>query len=167
MIYYICTYQFLGTAKPLDEIKAGFMAELQMPNTEQQSGAELKDIKKIIGESAWEYDQRFRDLISRLSYPINEIQHKEGFIQGLLPLTRMPLMRRKWTTQQEALAQAIYIEAINGYQGAAIRACAATIPLTSATPELVQFQSQLSALAKQIQKMNRTKMDKEEVWCKV
>jgi hypothetical protein len=50
---------------------------------------------------------------------------------------------------------------MNGYPGT----MRATMPSTSATPELAQFQSQLSTFAEPIQEMNRSKVKIEKVWC--
>ena len=38
------------------EIKTRFIVEFQISNLEQQSCDELKEIKQMVGESAWEYD---------------------------------------------------------------------------------------------------------------
>jgi hypothetical protein len=45
-----------GIAKTLYEVRVGFIAKFQNPNLEQQSCTELKNIKYIVDESAWEYN---------------------------------------------------------------------------------------------------------------
>lgn len=59
-IFNLCKVHQLGRVEhTLDELKHKFIIELQKPKSEQQSIAELKDIKNIVGETTWEYVQRF------------------------------------------------------------------------------------------------------------
>jgi hypothetical protein len=104
----------VGTTRTFDEVRQAFIVEFQKLKTEQQSCAKLKDIKQVVGETAWEYDQRFWDLMSRLTYQIHDTQHKEWFIGGLLPLTWIPLMQQRWGSQREAFKQAMRIESMAG-----------------------------------------------------
>nr|KUM45298.1 hypothetical protein ABT39_MTgene3471 [Picea glauca] len=81
----------------MNEVKQAFIVEFQKPKIEQQSYVEMKNIKQILGESAWEYDKRFRDFMSRLTYQIHDAQHKEWFIGGLRYFTRMPATNMGFT----------------------------------------------------------------------
>jgi hypothetical protein len=72
----------------------------------------LREIKQRDNESAWEYNQIFKDVIGKLENPIHEDHQREWFIQGLLPLTRIPLTQQRITTLGEALEQAMKIEAM-------------------------------------------------------
>lgn len=59
----------------------------------------------------WEYsDHQFRDKIDRLTFLINDTHHKEWFIQGLFPITKVPLMQQKIVTPGQALKQVKIIE---------------------------------------------------------
>jgi hypothetical protein len=55
--------------------------------------SELREIQQWEGESAWEYSEKFKDVIGRLTHPIHEEHQREWYIQGLLSLTRIPLMQ--------------------------------------------------------------------------
>ena len=46
--------------------------------------AEFKEIKHKVGETVWEYDQIFQNLLSELSFKLPEVQHREWFLAGLL-----------------------------------------------------------------------------------
>jgi hypothetical protein len=45
----------------------------------------MKEIKQIVNESVWDYDQRFKILKDRVKFHIPDEQHREWFIAGLLP----------------------------------------------------------------------------------
>lgn len=51
---------------PLTEVQKLWIEEFQLPKLEQQGIAEMKEIQQYEGESAWEYAQRFRDVMSSL-----------------------------------------------------------------------------------------------------
>ena len=69
MVYKNCTLCFAPT---LDAVKQQFGTEFQQPKSEQQSITKLKEIRHIVSETPWEYAQRFRDLISRLTFQIQK-----------------------------------------------------------------------------------------------
>lgn len=69
--------------------------------------------------------------MSWLSYTIQEVQHKEWFIGGLLPHLRMSLLQQRLTMQWEALEFTMRLEYISGLAEASIPGLA---------PGLVQFQ---------------------------
>lgn len=71
----------------------------------------------MVGEIAWEYAQGFQDLMGRLTFLIHDMQHKEWFLRGSLPLTRIPLMQQKIGTTREALEHYMRIESMEGYTG--------------------------------------------------
>jgi len=66
--------------------------------------------------------------MGRLTFRIHDTQHKEWFIQGLLPLTRIPLMQQKIANPREALEQAMRIESMTGYPGNAKTTVTGTNP---------------------------------------
>lgn len=51
----------------------------------------------------------------KLTFHIHETQHKEWLIQGLLPLTQIPLMQQNIDIPKEVLVQAMRIEVGCGY----------------------------------------------------
>ena len=74
-----------GTAKTLDEIKTGIFEEFKKPNSEAQYFIELKEIKQFHNETIWDFDQRFKILMARVSFQMSDVQHKEWFIAALVP----------------------------------------------------------------------------------
>jgi hypothetical protein len=75
----------------LAQVCLKFIVEFKLPQSEQQALSELQEIQQREGESSWEYSQKFKDVIGRLAHPIHEDHQREWYIQGLLPLTRIPL----------------------------------------------------------------------------
>ena len=73
------------------------------------------DIKQREGETSWDLMRRFKDAVGKLSYPIDPNNQRDWFIKALLPLTRTPLTQQKIDTLQDALEQAMKIEAMEGY----------------------------------------------------
>ena len=71
----------------------------------------LEEIKQYPNETVWDFDQRFKTLMERVSFEMSEIQHKEWFIALFLSHIRLPLMQHKITTQSEALEIAMKLEA--------------------------------------------------------
>ena len=59
--------------------------------------------------------RRFKDAIGKLSYPIDMNHQRDWFIKALLPLTRTPLTQHNIEMLQDALEQAMKIEAMVGY----------------------------------------------------
>lgn len=58
--------------------------------------------------------QRFKDVIGKLSYPI-DLNQRDWFIKELLPLTSMPLTKQKIDTLQDYVEKATWIESMVGY----------------------------------------------------
>jgi hypothetical protein len=106
-----------GKPFPLPQVKQKFIVEFKLPQSEQQALSELWEIKQRDGESSWEYNQRFKDAIGKLANPIHEDHQWEWFIQGILPLTQIPLTQQWITTLGEALEHAMKIEVMVGYPG--------------------------------------------------
>lgn len=67
----------------LDGIKRLFIAKLKLPQAEQQGLTKLRDTKQIVGKTAWEYMQRFKDAIAKLTHPIQEFHQKERYIHSV------------------------------------------------------------------------------------
>jgi hypothetical protein len=64
---------------------------------------EMIEIKKKLGESVWEIDQRFKRLKGKLKYAITDMQHRHLFLNSLLPHLKHPLRQKKFQTQAQAL----------------------------------------------------------------
>ena len=63
-----------------------------MINIEQQKITKLKEIKKMVGESSQEYDEKLQNLINKLSYTTHETQNKEWSI-SLFLFNNVPLVQ--------------------------------------------------------------------------
>ena len=53
----------------------------------------LKEIKKMVGESSQEYDEKFQNFINKISYTIHETQQKELSIHFFFLFNGVPLMQ--------------------------------------------------------------------------
>jgi hypothetical protein len=73
-----------GQSRTLEEIGQALLKEFQKPKSESQYITEMKEIKKVQNETVWDYDQRFKYVMGRLTFQIPDEQHREWFIAGLL-----------------------------------------------------------------------------------
>jgi hypothetical protein len=92
-----------GQAFTLGQVRMRFIAEFKLPQSEQQAMSELHEIQQREGESAWEYNQKFKYAIGRLAHPIHEEHQREWYIQGFSPLTQIPLTQQRIATLTNAL----------------------------------------------------------------
>jgi hypothetical protein len=74
----------------LAEVRQALLKEFQKPKSQSQCITELKEIKQIVNESVWDYNQRFKILKDRLTFQIPDEQHREWFIVGLLSHIMFP-----------------------------------------------------------------------------
>ena len=121
--------------KTLNEIRVGMIYEFWNPKYESQCLTEINEIKQLPTKYVWEFDQRFKTLMSKLSFQMSVVQHKEWFIASLLPHIRTPLTQQKIVSQIETLEIAMKLESSPvGYTGSGI----------------MQIQSQLANLTVQL-----------------
>lgn len=126
-----------GQPFPLPQVKQKFIAEFKLPQSKQQALFELREIKQRDGKYA----------IEKLANPIHEDHQREWFIQGLLPLTQIPLTQQRITTLGEALEHAMKIEAMAGYP------CTLRVTRPPDDYNIMQLQGQISDLTYKIQKL--------------
>ena len=69
----------------LDEIRAAMISQFRNPKYESQCIAEIKEIKKALAESVWDFDKLFKQLMAKVRFQMLDVQHKEWFIVVLLP----------------------------------------------------------------------------------
>jgi hypothetical protein len=100
-----------GKARTLVEIRKELLKEFKKPNSELQYITELKEIKQVKNKSVWDSDQRFKDLMGRLTFQIPNQQHQGWFILGLLPHIHRLLIQQKVVSQPEVLEIAMKLEA--------------------------------------------------------
>ena len=59
-------------AKTLDEVRKGLIEEFWKPKSEAQYITELKEIKQFPNETIWDFDQRFKTLMARVSFDMSD-----------------------------------------------------------------------------------------------
>jgi len=62
------------------EVRQALLKEFQKPKSDSQCIIEMKEIKRIVNESVWDYNQRFKILKDRLAFQIPDEHHREWFI---------------------------------------------------------------------------------------
>jgi hypothetical protein len=71
-----------GQAFTLVQVRQRFIAEFWLPQSEKQALSELQEIKQRDGESAWEYNQRFKYAIGKLETLFMNIIKGSGSFRG-------------------------------------------------------------------------------------
>ena len=79
--------------KTLNDIQLRLIDEFKRLNYESQCTIEIKEIKKLTIESVWDFDQRFKTFMTKVSFQMSDVQHKEWFIASLLPHIGTALMQ--------------------------------------------------------------------------
>ena len=64
---------------------------------------EMIEVRQKPGESVWDIDHKFKTLKGKMKYPISDMQHRQLFINYLLPHFKYPLRQQKFQTQVEEL----------------------------------------------------------------
>ena len=54
--------------KNLEEIQAAMISEFRKPKLESQCITEVKEIKQALAETMWDFDQRFKMLMAKVSF---------------------------------------------------------------------------------------------------
>ena len=90
-----CIVPLGAPQKNLEEICAAMISEFRKPKSESQCITEIKEIKQALVETVWDSDQRFKNLMAKVSFQMSYVQHKEWFIAALLPHIGGPLMQQK------------------------------------------------------------------------
>ena len=72
-------------SKDSAEIRKGLIEEFRKPKSEVQYITKVKDIKQYPNETVWDFDQRFKTLMARVSFETSDVQHKEWFIAVFVP----------------------------------------------------------------------------------
>jgi hypothetical protein len=97
-------------ARTLEKIKKVLLKEFKNPKSKSQYITKIKEIKMVQTNLVWYYDQRFKDVMGRLTFHTPNQKHQEWFIAGLLPHIRRPLIQQKVALEAEALKIALKIE---------------------------------------------------------
>ena len=59
--------------KTLEEIQAAMISEFRKPKSESLCIIEIKEIKQALAESVWDFDQRFKTLMAKLSFQMSDV----------------------------------------------------------------------------------------------
>jgi hypothetical protein len=59
---------------------------------------EMIEFRQKQRESVWKIDHKFKKLKGKLKYPISDMQHRQLFINSLLPHFKYPLRQHKFQT---------------------------------------------------------------------
>ena len=81
-----------GKPKTMAQIQSLMIDEFKKPNSEQKCINEIKYMNQSPNEIVWDFEQRFKNLIHRVSFQIPNAQNKESFIAKLSPHRRLQLM---------------------------------------------------------------------------
>ena len=103
--------------------------------------------------------RRFMDAIVKMSYPINPNYQRDCFIKALLNLTITPITRQKIDTLQDALEQAMKIEAMAGYLQEFKGGNAAL------DPSILGLQHQIDILIENLKDIRPLRPTIPNVWC--
>ena len=96
--------------KIINETRIRLIDEFKKPKFESQCITKIKEIKKLPTKSIWDFDQRFKTLMAKVSFKMSDVQHNEWFIVALLPHNRTLLMQQKLVSQTEALEIAMKLQ---------------------------------------------------------
>jgi hypothetical protein len=77
----------------LVEITQELLKEFKKPKSKSQYITKLKEMKQVQTKFVWEFDQRFKFVMGRLTFKIIDQQHREWLIVGLLPHIHGPLIQ--------------------------------------------------------------------------
>ena len=83
----------------------------------------------------WDFDQRFKMLMAKVSFQMFDVQHKEWFIAALLPHIHEPLVHQNIESQKEALELAMKLH---------------PSPIVDGVAGMGQIQSQIANLTLQL-----------------
>ena len=61
------------TQKTLDQIREGLIDEFRNPKFESQCITQIKDINKLPTEFVWDFDQRFKKLMDKVSFQMLDV----------------------------------------------------------------------------------------------
>jgi hypothetical protein len=71
---------------------------------------EMIEIRQKPDDFVWDIDHRFKFMKGELKYAITNMQHRNLFVNSLLPHLKDPLRQQKFQTQEEALQESVQLE---------------------------------------------------------
>jgi hypothetical protein len=73
------------------DVKKQLINEFKLSGSEDQFINDMIEIKKNPGDSVWEIDQKFKRLNGKLKYTITDMNHRNLFVNSLLPHLKYPV----------------------------------------------------------------------------
>lgn len=134
-------------AKSKDDIKSNFLVFFKMEDIAHLTAQKLKDIKRVPGESVWEYDKRFKYLLIQIPSNIDANLLVQWYVGGLLHHVRAPLRMLDIKTLKEAFKKSQQMES-NVY---------ISIPI-----EKGRLEEKIQMLHKTIRELS---LQKTNIWC--
>ena len=59
--------------KTLEEIRAAMISEFRKLKSESQCMTDIKEIKQALAETVWDFDQRFKTLMAKVSFQMSDV----------------------------------------------------------------------------------------------
>ena len=70
-------YDLYSWLSNLDDIRKDLIKEFRKPKLEKSCVLNMKKRKHKVGETIWDYDQSFNELIGNLTFKLLKVQHME------------------------------------------------------------------------------------------
>jgi hypothetical protein len=77
-------------SRTVEDIKKALINEFQRTKSEDLFMNEMIEVRQKPRGSIWDIDQKFKTLKGKLKYPISDMQHRQLFINSLLPQFKYP-----------------------------------------------------------------------------
>jgi hypothetical protein len=93
-----------------EDIKKIFLKFFKTQDNSHLEAQKLKEIKQNLGETVWEYDKRFKYLLSQIPYAIDEKLLVQWYVAGLLQKIIIPLWMYDLQSCEDILKKSQWIE---------------------------------------------------------
>jgi hypothetical protein len=110
---------------------------------------EMIEVRHKPRESIWDIDQKFKTLKSKMKCTISDMQHRQLFINSLLPHFKYPLRQHKFQNQAETLQAVMQLEESQYKQ---------------IDPTIKKLKEDLKNLTVQLNQ-NKSREKRESMWC--
>lgn len=105
------TYCLTHLVETLKDTKDALNNEYRKHKLQAESITKVKEIKKNVNESMWNFDQRLKWMLQQANIQITDAQQKDWYIIFLSPNLKFPLSQQKIVTWDEALEIDMKLEA--------------------------------------------------------
>ena len=98
-----------------EEIKQHLLSFFKTPDAKHLAAKKLKTTVQKPTETVWDYDKRWKDLLSQLDYNIDEQVLIQWFLAGLVQNIRRHISLETFKSYEEALTKALQVEMDDDY----------------------------------------------------